>query len=54
MGGTRTVFLDEDGECDGSYAQAQAPVREQEAVEGHSVRAMYLFSAVTELGHGDR
>lgn len=42
------LFL-EDGEYDGSYAQAHAPVREQDAVEGHSVRAMYLYAAVTEL-----
>ncbi|MFB6139108.1 MAG: glycoside hydrolase family 127 protein [Halosimplex sp.] len=44
----RNLFLD-DGEYDGSYAQAHAPVREQDAVEGHSVRAMYLYAAVTEL-----
>ena len=46
--GSRTVFL-EDGEYDGSYAQAHAPVREQTAVAGHSVRAMYFYSAVTDL-----
>ena len=46
--GSKTVFLD-DGAYDGSYAQAHAPVREQEAVAGHSVRAMYLYAAVTDL-----
>ncbi|WP_224337635.1 glycoside hydrolase family 127 protein [Haloprofundus halobius] len=47
--GSRTVFLDDEGEYDGSYAQAHAPVREQSTTEGHSVRAMYLYAAVTEL-----
>jgi len=42
------VFL-EDGEYDGSYAQAHAPLREQEAVEGHSVRAMYYFAGATDV-----
>lgn len=49
MGGSKTVFLDDNGEYDGSYAQAHAPIREQDTVEGHSVRAMYLFAAVTDL-----
>jgi DUF1680 family protein len=47
--GSRTVFLDDEAEYDGSYAQAHAPVREQSATEGHSVRAMYLYAAVTEI-----
>ncbi|WP_123535580.1 glycoside hydrolase family 127 protein [Halosimplex salinum] len=47
--GAEVVFTDDDGEYDGSYAQAHAPVREQDTVEGHSVRAMYLFAAVTDL-----
>jgi len=47
--GSRTVFLDDDGEYDGSYAQAHAPIRDQSAVDGHSVRAMYLYSGVTDL-----
>ena len=47
--GSRTVFLNDDGEYDGSYAQAHAPIRDQTATEGHSVRAMYLYAAVTEL-----
>ncbi|ELZ28481.1 hypothetical protein C474_15274 [Halogeometricum pallidum JCM 14848] len=47
--GGGSLFLDEDGEYVGTYAQAHAPVREQEKVEGHSVRAMYLFAGVTDL-----
>jgi DUF1680 family protein len=31
------------------YNQAQAPIREQEKVVGHAVRAMYLYSAVADL-----
>lgn len=46
--GAKSVFF-ADGEYDGSYAQAHAPVREQDTVEGHSVRAMYLYAAVTDL-----
>ncbi|GAA5066438.1 glycoside hydrolase family 127 protein [Haladaptatus pallidirubidus] len=47
-GGGR-LFLDEDGEYVGTYAQAHASIREQEKVEGHSVRAMYLFAGATDL-----
>ena len=47
--GGGSLFLDEEGEYVGTYAQAQAPVREQEAVEGHSVRAMYLYAGVADL-----
>jgi DUF1680 family protein len=39
----------EDGVYDGSYAQAHAPVSEQMSIEGHAVRAMYLYSGVTDL-----
>ncbi|WP_276255991.1 glycoside hydrolase family 127 protein [Halomontanus rarus] len=46
--GARDVFY-EDGEYDGSYAQAHAPFFEQEAVEGHSVRAMYYYAGVADL-----
>lgn len=45
----RDVFTHEDGSYDGRYAQAHEPLREQETVEGHSVRAMYLFAAATDL-----
>ena len=44
-----SVFLDDDGEYDGRYAQAHEPLREQETVEGHSVRAMYLFASAADL-----
>lgn len=43
------VFLDDDGEYDGSYAQAHEPLHEQTTVEGHAVRAMYLFAAAADL-----
>jgi DUF1680 family protein len=33
------------------YCQAHLPIRQQEKVVGHAVRAMYLFSAVAELAH---
>ncbi|WP_416841786.1 glycoside hydrolase family 127 protein [Haloferax sp. DFSO52] len=45
----KDLFLDDTGEYDGSYAQAHVPVVDQETVEGHSVRAMYLYAAVTDL-----
>ena len=34
---------------DYSYSQSHLPVREQDTVEGHAVRAMYLLAAVAEL-----
>ncbi|WP_247004423.1 glycoside hydrolase family 127 protein [Halosolutus gelatinilyticus] len=46
--GAREVFY-EDGEYDGSYAQAHTPFFEQETVEGHSVRAMYFFAGVADV-----
>jgi DUF1680 family protein len=33
------------------YCQAHVPIRQQEKVVGHAVRAMYLFSAVADLAH---
>ncbi len=38
------------------YCQAHLPVREQTTVEGHSVRAMYLYSGMADVGAetGDR
>ncbi len=33
------------------YCQAQLPIREQNKVVGHAVRAMYLLSAVADLAH---
>lgn len=35
------------------YAQAHKPVVEQTSVEGHSVRAMYLYTAVADLVRND-
>ena len=35
---------------DNKYFQAHAPVREQDTAEGHSVRAMYLYSALADAG----
>ncbi|WP_136689255.1 glycoside hydrolase family 127 protein [Halorhabdus amylolytica] len=46
--GARNHFL-RDGEYDGSYAQDHLPLREQETVEGHAVRAMYFYTGVTSL-----
>lgn len=43
------LFLGDEGEYDGSYAQDHAPVTEQDKVAGHSVRAMYLYSAMVDL-----
>lgn len=33
------------------YCQAHKPIREQEKVVGHAVRAMYLFSAAADIAH---
>jgi len=44
----RNHFLRE-GAYDGSYAQDHRPIREQETVEGHSVRAMYCYTGVASL-----
>ncbi|MDJ1433668.1 beta-L-arabinofuranosidase domain-containing protein [Halostagnicola sp. A-GB9-2] len=47
----------EDGEYDGQYAQAHAPLSEQETIEGHAVRAVYFYTGVAaiaaETGDGD-
>ena len=49
-GVAESVFVDDEtGEYDGRYAQAHEPLRDQETVEGHSVRAMYLFAAAADL-----
>lgn len=45
----KKFFLNENGEYDGSYAQDQVPVREQSEAVGHAVRAMYLYSGMTDL-----
>ncbi len=36
------------------YCQAHVPLREQEKVVGHAVRAVYLLSAATDLAHENR
>jgi len=43
-------------EYDGRYFQDHAPLREQETVEGHAVRAMYLYTGAADvaLETGDR
>ncbi|WP_416841787.1 glycoside hydrolase family 127 protein [Haloferax sp. DFSO52] len=46
---SREQFLTDEGEYDGRYAQDHLPVRQQDTVEGHAVRAMYLFTGVTSL-----
>ncbi|WP_129113951.1 glycoside hydrolase family 127 protein [Halegenticoccus tardaugens] len=38
-----------DHEYDGSYAQDHRPIREQETIEGHAVRATYYYTAVASL-----
>ncbi len=34
-----------------AYSQSDRPVREQEAAEGHAVRAVYMYSAMAELAY---
>ncbi|WP_179089898.1 glycoside hydrolase family 127 protein [Paenibacillus sp. FSL A5-0031] len=62
--GKQPSFLKEEPEFGGpskdrwfdlDYHQAHTPVREQETAEGHSVRAMYLYSAMADLAiaYGD-
>jgi DUF1680 family protein len=54
-------FLDVRGRADkrrlfGEYAQDHKPIRQQSEVTGHAVRAMYLYSGMTDVGAltGDR
>jgi hypothetical protein len=42
-------LFDDEGSYDGSYMQDQAPVRETESIEGHSVRATYLYAGATDV-----
>ena len=37
---------------DGRYHQWHAPLKEQKAIVGHAVRAMYLLTAAADLGDG--
>ncbi len=45
----RSFFLDDNGKYDGSYAQDHLPVRDQKTVDGHAVRAMYLYSGMADI-----
>lgn len=48
-GGRNTLLLDDDDEAyEDTYAQDHAPVRDQKRVEGHAVRAVYLFAGATD------
>ncbi|MFN3729215.1 MAG: glycoside hydrolase family 127 protein [Fimbriimonadaceae bacterium] len=42
-------MLQRDGQYRGDYAQDHAPIREHREVVGHAVRAMYFYTAATEL-----
>lgn len=39
----------QDGEYDGRYYQDHLPLRDQETVEGHAVRAMYLYTGAADV-----
>lgn len=43
------LYADDDGEYDGRYAQDHKPLREQRTIEGHAVKATYLFTGATAL-----
>jgi len=43
------LYCTDDGEYDGRYAQDHAPLREQQTVEGHAVKATFLFAGATAL-----
>ncbi|MDX2064754.1 MAG: glycoside hydrolase family 127 protein [Fimbriimonadaceae bacterium] len=47
-----SLFL-KDGAYSGEYGQDHRPIREQEDVVGHAVRAVYLFAAATDLSRED-
>ena len=42
-------YLDADGTYDGTYLQDHTPVRDQTTVEGHAVRATYLYAGMTDV-----
>ncbi|KAK3679576.1 hypothetical protein LTR37_021402 [Vermiconidia calcicola] len=44
-----TFFLTERGNPNGWYHQAQAPITEQQTIEGYAVRATYLLTAASDL-----
>lgn len=45
----KKLFLDKRGNYTGKYAQDHLPVRKQQEVVGHAVRAMYLYSGMTDI-----
>lgn len=50
IGGEANGHLrDADGAYDGTYLQDHAPIRDQERVEGHAVRATYLYAGATDV-----
>lgn len=44
-----TYIFPEFKDYDPSYSQSHLPVREQKTVEGHAVRAMYMYTAMADL-----
>ena len=42
-------FIDKRGNSDRDYAQDHLPVREQNQIVGHAVRAMYLYAGVADV-----
>lgn len=47
------ALVQEAGAYSGAYLQDHKPLREQETIEGHAVRALYLLSAAAELAAED-
>lgn len=43
-------IFDEFKNYDPSYSQSHLPVREQKTAEGHAVRAVYMYSAMADVG----
>jgi DUF1680 family protein len=43
------LYCDDDGEYDGSYSQDHLPVREQDTVEGHAVKATFLYAGMADV-----
>lgn len=48
--GHRSIFPEFAG-YQPAYSQSDKPVREQEAAEGHAVRAVYMYSAMADLAY---
>lgn len=43
------LYCDDDGEYDGRYSQDHLPVREQDTVEGHAVKATFLYAGMADV-----